>query len=135
MYFGTGPSSSSGAPKRMPPSKAVAVEEYVASLSRNGFLVAPPQEFLALLTDWRSPRAATNISPADRCGMRHMVGGTNIRLAGCIQCLLCGCACCMQRYCNWRSPRAATNISPADRWGHTAAGRSQATTSSTRLAG
>jgi hypothetical protein len=66
MYFGTGPSSS--APKRMPPSKAVAVEEYVSSLSRNGFITAPPQEFLALLTDWRSPRAATNITPADRCG-------------------------------------------------------------------
>ena len=73
MYFGTGPASSSSAPKRMPPSKAVAVEEYVASLSRNGFLVAPPQEFLALLTDWRSPRAATNISPADRWG--HIAAG------------------------------------------------------------
>lgn len=46
--------------------KTQEVDDYVASLARNGFIAAPPSEFLALLTDWRSPRTATNVTPADR---------------------------------------------------------------------
>lgn len=47
-------------------SKPQEVDEYMASLTRHGFLAAPPAEFLALLTDWRSPRTATQVTPADR---------------------------------------------------------------------
>lgn len=32
------------------------VEGFMDSLSRNGYVAAPPQEFLALMTDWRSAR-------------------------------------------------------------------------------
>lgn len=39
------------------------VEGFMASLSRNGFLAAPPHEFLALMTDWRSPRTNSHAEP------------------------------------------------------------------------
>lgn len=32
------------------------VDGFVDSLSRNGFLAAPPTEFLVLMADWRSAR-------------------------------------------------------------------------------
>jgi hypothetical protein len=43
--------------------KAQEVEGFVASLSRNGFLTAPPDEFLALMTDWRSARTNSHAEP------------------------------------------------------------------------
>eukprot|EP00879_Flechtneria_rotunda_P026436 GHRR01028187.1.p1 GENE.GHRR01028187.1~~GHRR01028187.1.p1 ORF type:complete len:355 (+),score=147.06 GHRR01028187.1:1422-2486(+) len=46
--------------------KVAEVEDYVNSLVRNGFVTAPPQEFLALMTDWSSARHATSVTPADR---------------------------------------------------------------------
>lgn len=42
---------------------AVEVEGFLDSLSRNGFLAAPPNEFLALMTDWRSPRTDSQAPP------------------------------------------------------------------------
>lgn len=62
MCFAGGP----GPIKRVPLSKIAAVEQYVDSLSRNGFITAPPQEFLALLTDWRASREVTSSTPEDR---------------------------------------------------------------------
>jgi hypothetical protein len=43
--------------------KAHEVEGFVASLSRNGYLAAPPNEFLALMTDWRSARTNSHAEP------------------------------------------------------------------------
>jgi hypothetical protein len=37
--------------------------QQVESLNRAGFLAAPPQAFLALITDWRSARTNTNAPP------------------------------------------------------------------------
>jgi hypothetical protein len=39
------------------------VEGFMDSLSRNGFLAAPPNEFLALMTDWRSARTNSHGGP------------------------------------------------------------------------
>jgi len=60
-----GPSSPS-ASKRGGSSQSAEVEEYILSMARSGFLTAPPQEFLALMTDWRTPRTATSTTAADR---------------------------------------------------------------------
>lgn len=62
---GTGGGTSSPAQKLfVSGTKAAAdVESFIASFSRNGFLAAPPDEFLALLTDWRSARTHSHALP------------------------------------------------------------------------
>lgn len=69
---GLGGSSSGSNSPRQPAGKkwfvsgtkaAVEVEGFMDSLSRNGFLAAPPNEFLALMTDWRSPRTDSHAQP------------------------------------------------------------------------
>lgn len=42
---------------------AADVESFITSFSRNGFLASPPDEFLALLTDWRSARTHNHAQP------------------------------------------------------------------------
>jgi hypothetical protein len=44
------------------------VEGFMDSLSRNGFLAAPPNEFLALMTDWRSARTNSHGGPQYAAG-------------------------------------------------------------------
>jgi hypothetical protein len=59
-----GGSSSSPAQKLfVSGTKAADVESFITSFSRNGFLAAPPDEFLALLTDWRSARTHSHAQP------------------------------------------------------------------------
>lgn len=64
-------SSNSSSSGQSPPKKlfvtgtkaAAEVEGFIDSLARNGFLVAPPNEFLALMTDWRSARTNSHAEP------------------------------------------------------------------------
>lgn len=63
--WGAGGSTSSPVQKLFVSGTNVAadVESFIASFSRNGFLAAPPDEFLALLTDWRSARTHSHALP------------------------------------------------------------------------